>query len=179
MSWAAYHGDLELLQVLLDPCIGPRANPIWASAPHNAFPIDRAGLRAVANMYGGLSMTKDRKDNLEGSDGNDGVELTSGQLGQGQDPASCCQHLVSYGVKNLGHECKYAEAGGGVTLRPSDLLRYRTHLLYWASCFGMTKEVCKLMASREDGLKFLAQRIAGTTEIEIRSRADSMDSESL
>ena len=35
------------------------------------------------------------------------------------------------------------------------------------------------MASREDGLKFLAQRIAGTTEIEIRSRADSMDSDSV
>ena len=120
VSWAAYHGDLELLQVLLDPCIGPRANPIWASAPHNAFPIDLAGLRAVANMYGGLSMTKDRKDNLEGSDGNDRVKLTSGQLGQGQDPASCCQHLVSYGVKNWDMSASTLKPVAA-SHRPSDL----------------------------------------------------------
>ena len=181
VSWSAYHGDLELLQVLLDPCIGPRANPIWASAPHNVFPIDLAGLRAVANFYGGVGpMTATRHQNhdrdMAGGGNGNGLDLTSGQLGQGQDPAACCQHLVAYGVKWLGHECKFAEAGGGVTLHPAALLRYRTHLLYWASCFGMTKEVRKLMASREDGLNFLAQRIAGTPDVNIRNRADSMDS---
>ncbi len=187
ISWSAYHGDLELLKVLLDPCVGPRANPIWESAPHSAFPIDLAGLRAVANTYRGLLKTSANASHNQDrggttaisrgeAGGKSGRTLTSGQLGQGQDPAACCQHLVTYGVECLGHECKFAERGGGVALRPAALLRYRTHLLYWAACFGMAKEVRALMASREDGMKFLAQRIAGTPDLNTRNRADSIDS---
>ena len=63
-----------------------------------------------------------------------------------------------------------------IALRPAALLRYRTHLLYWAACFGMTKAVRALMASRGDGMKFLAQRIAGTPDLNTRNRADSIDS---
>ena len=174
LSWAAYHGDLDLLLVLLDPCTGPRANPIWESLPNQAFPIDLAGMRAEVNKYQGITSMNENDQN---NDQNTGTNSSNEKNGTTNDefsslrlssprkkhlggetirlnssPSDCCIHLVQYGVACLGDELKFAQAAG-IKINIPSLCRYRTHLLYWAASFGMIKEVKKLMQHREEGLK--------------------------
>ena len=163
LSWAAYHGDLDLLSVLLDPCTGPRANPVWESLPNQSFPIDLAGLRAASNGY----------EDVDGNDANDAVLLDAQPKSRAPGgsprivqhnkrggkpirssslPKECCMYLVEYGVACLGEELKFAQTSGNQIL-PSCLCRYRTHLLYWAATFGMVTQVRQILKHREEALE--------------------------
>ena len=173
LSWAAYHGDLELLTVLLDPCTGPRANPIWESLPNQCFPIDLAGLRAAVNEYDvgeeeeeegeeaveeeEEDIVRQRSDVLHSSP--QSVPTTNGgaTTRSSSSPKECCMYLVEYGVACLGDELKFAHAAG-LNLAPHCLCRYRTHLLYWAATCDMVDAVRTIMEHREQELNTLYSR---------------------
>ena len=87
LCWAAYHGDIEIVQRLL----AKDANAVWQNKPACQFAIDLCGTRAMLRSAEGL------KDDIE-------VETTKNARTNFGNPKECCRILLKYGVDNLGKE---------------------------------------------------------------------------
>ena len=188
LSWAAYHGDLEMLKVLLDPCTGPRANSTWESLPNSTFPIDLAGLRAEVNhtdktlldeavvTAAADTLSPRNESHSSFSSAPSSPSSSSPSSPPSSSPSRRQRAFTDDFTMDDGqspyaccvHLVRYGvkhfghelkfALASGIKVSHTIVTRYRTHLMYWAAACGMMKEVDLLLQHREDALRSLAER---------------------
>ena len=139
LAWAAFHGDLKVVRLLLSRNNGgSRANPVVLTKPDNQFPIDLAGMRAMMMRKEGL---KDDPTNSRRTRKEEGSELGN--------PEACCRELLKDGIAHIGIEIESARRDAVINVSEGDVREYRKRLLYWASFLGETK-CCQALLEEGD-----------------------------
>ena len=101
LCWSAYHGDIEIVELLLKH----GANPVWHNTPGCQFAIDLCGTRAMLRSIEGLEDDIDVEEVTKEDNGlHHKFSMKKEPKTSFGNPKECCRILLKWGVANLGKE---------------------------------------------------------------------------